>query len=63
MGGWARGGAVPSEVVVLGGEGDLGAVPIKVVCFGGGGGGGGVAVLWQPPMQLVTTMVEVVKVV
>lgn len=59
-GGGGRGGAVPSEVVVLGGEGDLGAVPIKVVCFGGGGG---VAVSWQPPMQLVTTMVEVVRVV
>ena len=59
-GGGGRGGAVPSEVVVLGGEGGLGAVPIKVVCFGGGFG---VAVLRQPPMQLVTTIVEVVRVV
>ena len=31
--------------------------------FLGGGGGGGVAVLRQPPLQLVTTMVEVVRVV
>ncbi len=32
------GGAVPSEVVSLGGDGELRAVPIKVVCFGGWGG-------------------------
>ena len=54
------GGAVPSEVVSLGGDGELRAVPIKVVCFDGLGG---LAVSWQPPLQLVTTMVEVVKVV
>lgn len=39
-----------------------GVVPMENVFFGGGGGGG-VAVLWQPPLQLVTTMVEVVRVV
>ena len=56
------GGAVPSDVVFLGGDGDFGTVPIEVVRFGGGSGDG-VAVSWQPPLQLVTTMVEVVRVV
>lgn len=31
-------GAVPIEVVFLGGEGGLKAVPMEFVCFGGGGG-------------------------
>ena len=57
------GGAVPIVVVFFSGGGDGGAVPSVVVCFGGGGGGGAMAVLLQPPLQLVTTMVEVVKVV
>ena len=57
-------GAVPSEVVGLDGNGGFGAVPVDVVSFGGGGvGPDGVAVLWHPPLQLVTTMVEVVRVV
>ena len=63
FGGGGGGGAVPMVVVVFGGGGGGGAGPSVVVCFGGGGGGGGMAVLLQPPLQLVTTMVEVVKVV
>lgn len=55
-------GAVPIENVFFGGGGSRGVVPIEVVFFGGAGGAG-VAVLWQPPLQLVTTMVEVVNVV
>lgn len=46
----------------MGGDGGLGAVPVKIVCFGGGDEGG-VAVLWQFPLQAVTTIVEVVRVV
>lgn len=62
--GGGGGGAVPIVVVFFGdGDGGGGAVPSVVVCFGGGGGSGGIAVLLQPPLQLVTTMVEVVKVV
>lgn len=51
---------VPIEVVFLGDGGGEEAVPVEVVSVGAGGG---VALLWQPPMQLVTTMVEVVRVV
>ena len=61
--GGGGGGAVPIVVVFFGGGGGGGAVPSVVVCFGGGDGGGGMAVLLQPPLQLVITMVEVVKVV
>ena len=43
-------------------DGGEGAVPIELVFFGSGGGGGA-AVSWQPPLQLVTTIVEVVRVV
>ena len=46
----------------MGGDGGLGAVPVEIVCFGGGGAGG-LEFLWQPPLQVVTTIVEVVRVV
>lgn len=51
-------GAVSIEVVFFGGGGDGGTVPIEVVFMGGG-----MAVLWQPPLQLVTKMMEVIRVV
>ena len=61
-GGDGDGGTVPVDVVVLGGGRRGGLVPIELVFFCGGGGGG-VTLLWQPPLQLVTTIVEVVRVV
>lgn len=50
------------DVTDGGAGGGKGAVPVDTVFFGGGGGGG-VVDLWHPPLQLVTTMVEVVRVV
>ena len=62
-GGGGDGGAVPSEAAFLGGDGGLGAVSMEAVCSDGAGRGVGVVVSWHPPLQLVTTMVEVVRVV
>ena len=58
-------GAVQIELVFFGGGavpdgGGRGAVQIELVFFGGGGGA---VVVWHPPLQLVTTTVEVVRVV
>ena len=57
-------GAVQIELVTFVGgavadSGGRGAVQIELVF----GGGGSTVVVWHPPLQLVTTTVEVVRVV
>lgn len=61
-GGGGDGGMVPVDAVFLGGVEGGGAVPTELV-FSGCAGRGVVALLWQPPLQLVTTIVEIVRVV